>query len=355
MPDSYDAVMLVSFGGPEGPADVMPFLDNVLRGRNIPHERKVEVAHHYDMFGGVSPINAQNRELRELLEAELRRRGHAFKVYWGNRNWDPYIPATLKQMRADGVKRFLVYATSAFSSYSGCRQYRENLNDALAAMGEGAAAYGKIRVFYNHPDFIELNRRNVAAALAQLPSEARANARIVFTAHSIPDAMAATSKYVQQLEESCRLIAAALGDAPDWKLVYQSRSGPPSQPWTGPDVLDHLREQKEQGVTGVVISPVGFVSDHMEVMFDLDVEAKDLCAELALPMVRAATPGNDPLFVSMLAELIEERLTDAPVRRAIGAFGPNHDVCPEGCCRYERPAGPPGHGGRPAPAGPRPV
>jgi ferrochelatase len=162
-------------------------------------------------------------------------------------------------------------------------------------------------------------------------------------------------KLCSRAEESCRLIAAALDETIDWKLVYQSRSGPPSQPWTGPDVLDHLREQKEQGVTGVVISPVGFVSDHMEVLFDLDVEAKDLCAELALPMVRAATPGNDPLFVSMLAELIEERLTDAPVRRAIGTFGPNHDVCPEGCCRYERPSGPPGHGGRPVQAGARPA
>ncbi|MFO1491898.1 MAG: ferrochelatase [Kiritimatiellia bacterium] len=343
MPEAYDAVMLTSFGGPEGPSDVMPFLDNVLRGRNIPHERKVEVAHHYDRFGGVSPINAQNRELRRLLEDELRRRGHAMKVYWGNRNWNPYIPETLEQMRRDGVRRFLAYVTSAFSSYSGCRQYRENLDDALAAMGEGAPAYGKIRVFYNHPDFIGLNRRNVAAALARIPAERRASTRIAFTAHSIPDAMAATSKYLDQLEESCRLVAAAPGGAPDWKLVFQSRSGPPTQPWTGPDILEHLRGLKEQGATDVVISPIGFVSDHMEVLFDLDVEAKELCADIGLNMVRAATPGNDPLFVSMLAELVGERLVDNPVRRSLGDRGPSHDVCPEGCCRYERPAG-----GRPA-------
>ena len=338
MPDSYDAVMLVSFGGPEGPADVMPFLDNVLRGRNIPHERKVEVAHHYDMFGGVSPINAQNRELRERLEAELQRRGRPLKVYWGNRNWDPYIPATLEQMRADGVKRFLAYATSAFSSYSGCRQYRENLNDALAAMGEGAPAYGKIRVFYNHPDFIELSRRNVAAALAQLPAEARANARIVFTAHSIPDAMAATSKYVQQLEESCRLIAAALGDAPDWKLVYQSRSGPPSQPWLEPDVCDTIRALHGQGVKAVILDPIGFISDHMEVLFDLDREAKELAQELGLTLVRAATPGTHPLFIQMIGELIHERTDSSVPRRAIGSRPPNHDVCPVNCCPSGRPA-----------------
>ena len=308
----------------------------------------MEVAHHYHEFGGVSPINQQNRELRQLLEEELRRRGHSLKVYWGNRNWAPYISDALEEMRSDGVRNFLAYVTATFSCYSGCRQYRENLDDAIDAMGEGAPSYGKIRMFFNHPDFIEVHRRNVAAALAQLPGGRRTTTRIAFTAHSIPERMATASQYVEQLQESCRLVAEALGEPVEWQLVYQSRSGMPSQPWTEPDVLDHLRELKEQGVTDVVISPIGFVSDHMEVLFDLDAEARELCDELGLGMARAATPGNDPLFVSMLGELIEERLASHSARRAIGRMGPHPDTCPGDCCRCEQPRG---HPSPPVPAG----
>ena len=332
---SYQAVMIVSFGGPEGPDDVMPFLDNVLRGRNVPEERKREVAHHYDAFGGVSPINAHNRELQALLQAELDRRGVPLKVYWGNRNWTPYIPDVVRQMKEDGVTRALAYTTSAYSSYSGCRQYRENLAAAREAVGPDAPVFDKIRVFYNHPDFVAVNAENVRACLARIPSERHATTHLAFTAHSIPMSMATGCGYQVQLQETCRLVAAEAGVG-DTALVYQSRSGPPGQPWLEPDILAHLDTLRPRGVTDVVVCPVGFVSDHMEVLFDLDVEAKDKAAALGLGFQRAPSAGNHPRFVSMVADLVAERLDPSVPRRSLGDRGPNHDVCPENCCPAAR-------------------
>lgn len=322
----WDAILILSFGGPEGPNEVMPFLENVLRGRNVPEERKREVAHHYDLFGGVSPINEQNRRLRAALERELRAHGRAIPVYFGNRNWHPFVEATLREMTAAGVRRFLLFTTSAFSSYSGCRQYREDVERARAAIGPGAPEFGKIRVFYNHPQFIEVWRETLASELGLMPG-----ARVVFTAHSIPLAMSERCDYAAQLRDACGLVAAAAGVA-RWDLVYQSRSGPPQQPWLEPDVLDHLRALHGEGIREVVLAPIGFVSDHMEVLYDLDHEAKSLCEELGIRMVRTATPGAHPRFVSMIRELIEERMDPQRPKRALGSRGPKEDVCPATCC-----------------------
>jgi ferrochelatase len=327
----YQAVMIVSFGGPEGMQDVMPFLENVLRGRNVPEERKLEVAHHYEQFGGVSPINGHNRELQKLLQAELDRQGVPLKVYWGNRNWTPYIDDVVAQMKADGVKRALAYTTSAYSSYSGCRQYRENIGVACAKTGDGAPVFDKIRVFYNHPEFIGVNAANIQACLDRIPSERRSTTHLVFTAHSIPLSMAGGCDYEKQLREACRLTAEAAGIA-DFQLAFQSRSGPPTQPWLEPDILAHLETLRPRGVTDVVVAPIGFVSDHMEVLFDLDVEASEKAQSLGLGFQRVPCVGNHPRFVSMVCELIRERLVEQPVRRALGDRGPNHDVCPVNCC-----------------------
>lgn len=346
----YQAVFIVSFGGPEGMDDVMPFLDNVLRGRNVPHERKLEVAHHYEMFGGVSPLNGHNRELQTLLQDELNRHGIPLKVYWGNRNWAPYIEDVLRQMQADGVTRALAYMTSAYSSYSGCRQYRENIIAAREKIGPGAPEVDKIRAFYNHPEFIGVNAERIAAELSKIPVERRGSTHLAFTAHSIPLSMATGCGYQAQLEDACALAAAAAGLS-DFALVYQSRSGPPTQPWLEPDILAHLDALKARGVTDVIVSPIGFVSDHMEVLFDLDVEAKEKAESLGLHFYRAPSAGNHPRFVAMIRELIQERLAPAPVRRALGSRGPNHDVCPVNCClpaRRPEGAGGPPSGGQPA-------
>jgi ferrochelatase len=333
VPSAYDAILFVSFGGPEGRDDVIPFLENVLRGRNVPRERMLEVAEHYYHFDGVSPINRQTRELIDAVTTRLRQRGVMLPVYWGNRNWRPLLPDALRQMAEDGVRRALSFVTAAHSSYSGCRQYRQNVIDAQAAVGGDAPAVDKIRVFYNHPDFIAANADRVREALNALPETARQDCQMAFTAHSIPDSMAATCDYVRQLEETCRLVAAAAGIPDDrWKLVYQSRSGRPQDPWLEPDILAHLRDLQSAGVPGVVISPVGFLSDHMEVLYDLDVEAADLCAELELPLARAGTVGTHPRFVEMVCKLIEERLNPACSKEAIGQYGPNWDICEEGCC-----------------------
>jgi len=329
---NYDAILVVSFGGPEGPDEVMPFLDNVLRGKNVPEARKKEVAHHYELFGGVSPINAQNRELVEKVGAGLRDKGIDLPVMLANRNTEPFIPDVLGECRDRGYDKVLAYVTSGFSCYSGCRQYRENLMDAQEALGEGAPDFDKIRVFFNHPLFIEVVSDNVAAALDLVSEDRRGDARVVFTAHSIPMAMAETSQYTQQLSEAARLVMERL-ERPDWDLVYQSRSGPPSMPWLEPDICDHLDDLKEQGHTAVVVCPLGFVSDHMEVLFDLDLEARDHAAEIGLEYVRASTPGNDPRMIEMIVELIRERLEDWPERRTIGRLPPKHDVCPENCCQ----------------------
>src|SRR3712207_4003757 len=246
MTQAFDALLVVSFGGPEGMGEVMPFLENVLRGRNVPPERMQEVAHHYELFGGVSPINEQNRRLIAAVERELSEQGPRLPVYWGNRNWHPLLADTLRRMRDDGVRRALAFVTSAYSSYSGCRQYREDIERARAEAGEGAPQVDKLRAFFNHPGFVGPNAENVRAALAEIPAERRERAEIAFTAHSIPSAMAAGCDYESQLRETCRLVADGAGHG-DWRLAFQSRSGPPAQPWLGPDICDHLRALRREG------------------------------------------------------------------------------------------------------------
>ena len=325
----FDAILVVSFGGPEGMDDVIPFLENVTRGRNVPRERLEKVADHYELFGGVSPINAQNRALIAALRVELDDHGLGLPIYFGNRNWDPFLAATLQEMADDGVERALAFFTSAYSSYSGCRQYRENLFEAQQAVGSRAPEVLRMRAFFNHPGWIEANADHVREALARVP--AGRDAHIAFTAHSIPIAMAQACRYEDQLRESARLVAEAVG-ATDTALVYQSRSGPPHVPWLEPDILDHLREAADRGVEDVVISPIGFVSDHLEVLYDLDVEARNVAGELGLNLVRASSASTHPAFVGMIRELIEERLGLADGRRAVGRYAASHDVCPVDCC-----------------------
>ena len=326
----YDALVVVSFGGPEGMDDVLPFLENVLRGRNVPRERMLQVAHHYEMFGGVSPINQQNRELIGALKNELAAHGPNLPIYWGNRNWHPLLPDTFRQMARDGVRNALAFVTSAYSSFSSCRQYRQNIFDAQTEVGPEAPRIDKLRAFYDHPLFIEANVEHIRRALAKLDQSARSQAQLVFTAHSIPEAMAANCEYAPQLAEAGKLIADALG-IDRWRVVYQSRSGSPSQPWLGPDIGDYLRELATQGISSVVVAPIGFVSDHMEVVYDLDYEAQNIAKELGITMVRAATAGTHPAFVQMIRELIIERIHNEPAR-FLGTRGPGHDVCPVDCC-----------------------
>lgn len=325
---TYDAVLLLSFGGPEKPEDVIPFLENVLRGRDVPHERMLEVAEHYYHFGGKSPINDQNRLLIASLQSELSRTGPNLPVYWGNRNWHPFLADTLRQMRADGVKRALAFVTSVFSSYSGCRQYLEDIQRARAEVGPDAPYVGKLRSFYNHPLFIEAQSDEVRAALEQVPAERRQAAEVMFSAHSVPVSMAESSDYEKQLNESCRLVAERLNIG-HWRLVYQSRSGPPHQAWLAPDITQVLSELASG--TDVVIVPIGFISDHMEVLYDLDTEARQICEARGVRMLRAPTVGVHPSFVKMIRELIGERLGQCPAR-ALGQYGPHHAECEEGCC-----------------------
>lgn len=337
----YDALLVVAFGGPEKREDVIPFLENVLRGRNVPRERMLEVAEHYYHFDGVSPINAQVRELIAALEAELSRCDVRLPIYWGNRNWNPVLDQTLERMASDGVKRALGLVLAAYSSYSSCRQYRENVKDARDAVGDAAPAVDKIRVFYNHPEFIAANADRVREAIDRLPADRRDRFHIAFTAHSIPTSMADACDYEKQLTEACRLTAEAVGvPAERCKLAYQSRSGRPTDPWLEPDVCDHLDDLHASGVQEVVVMPIGFLSDHMEVLFDLDEEAADKADALGMTMVRASTVGVHPRFVGMLRELIEEHLGAGEERRAIGCFGPSHDVCPADCCPAPRRGGP---------------
>ncbi len=326
----YDSVLVLSFGGPEKHEDVILFLENVLRGKNVPRVRMLEVAEHYYHFDGKSPINQQNRELVAALQAELNRNGPALPVYWGNRNWHPLLADTLRQMHAEGRKRTLAYVTSAFSSYSGCRQYLEDIAKAQKEIGPEAPRIDKIRAFYNHPCFIETVAGRVDAAFEQLPPQDRESAKLLFTAHSIPLSMVESSDYNRQLLESCRLVAEKIAQ-PQWSLVYQSRSGPPQQPWLEPDVNAVIRSLHSEGVRSLVLSPIGFISCHMEVLYDLDTESRQLCEGLGIRMVRAATPGSHPTFIGMLRELIAERNGLCPPR-AIGQYGPNHDVCPANCC-----------------------
>jgi len=339
---NYDAVLLVSFGGPDGPDDVLPFLENVLRGRNVPRERMLEVAEHYQHFGGKSPINEQNRALLKALEEELARRGPHLPIYWGNRNWHPLLTDTLREMADAGVKRAIAFVTSAYSSYSGCRQYRENIAAAAAALGDRAPTVDKIRVFFNHPGFVGPMAANVRQALDHFPAGDRASIPVLFTAHSIPTSMSDGCRYVNQLTEATRLVAEQAGVA-NSQLVYQSRSGPPTQPWLEPDICAAIRTLHAAGSRQLVIAPIGFISDHMEVLYDLDTEAADLCRELGVDMARAATVGTDPAFIGMIRDLIAERHYDLTERAAIGSLPANHDVCPLDCCpapamrRPERP------------------
>ena len=338
--DNFDALLLISFGGPEGPEDVMPFLENVLRGKNVPRERMLEVAEHYNHFGGVSPINEQNRQLLSAIKKELADHNIDLPVYWGNRNWHPLIPDALAEMKKDGVKNALAFFTSAYSCYSGCRQYRENIINAQTEIGDEAPQVHKLRMFFNHPLYTQASVDRVMDAFANVAEDKKDKTHFVFTAHSIPNSMADGCKYSTQLTEACRLIMESVGDY-KWNLVYQSRSGPPSQPWLEPDVCDFMDELKAKGVEDVVVMPVGFVSDHMEVLFDLDTEAMEKCEELGIRMQRAKSVGVHPKFISMIRHLILERTSGAE-KLAVGNMPPNHDVCPVDCClpgkRPTRPA-----------------
>lgn len=355
----YDAVLLLSFGGPEGPDDVMPFLENVTRGRGIPRERLEAVAEHYLHFGGRSPINDQNRALLAALRAELDARGVDLPLLWGNRNWAPYLVDALREAHEAGTRRVVTVVTSAYSSYSGCRQYREDIAAALAVLAaEGRALeVDKVRHYYNHPGFVAPVVDAVSAGLAGLPAAARERARVVFVTHSVPTAMDEVSgegstvgggAYVKQHLDVAGTVMSSVGSSvaadggavPGWDLVYCSRSGPPTQPWLEPDVNDHLEKLAADGTTGVVVVPVGFVSDHMEVVFDLDTEAAQTAERLGLPFVRVPTVGTDPRFVAGLVDLVVERAALArrgdPERPATGALGPSHVTCPVGCCRNLR-------------------
>jgi ferrochelatase len=334
----YDALLLLSFGGPEGPDDVMPFLRNVTRGRGVPEDRLAAVADHYLHFGGVSPINAQNRGLLAALRIEFDAHGIDLPLYWGNRNWKPYVADAVRHMRDDGVRRALVFATSATSSYSGCRQYRDDLAQARAVAGAGAPELVKLRHFFDHPGFIEALGEAVRSALDQLPGDLRAEARLVFTAHSIPVTMNDLSGpernrlYEQQQRETARLVAEAVrGPGAEFDLVWQSRSGPPQVPWLEPDINDHLRALAAKQVRAVVVCPSGFVSDHVEVRWDLDTEARETAAELGIAYARAGTAGQHPAFVAAIRELVQERLTGAQPR-ALGTLGLCGVDCPAGCC-----------------------
>ena len=350
----YDAFLLVSFGGPEGPADVMPFLENVTRGRGVPRNRLAEVARHYDVFGGVSPINEQCRDLLAAIGKDFAGAGLDLPLYWGNRNWHPFLAETVAQMAADGVRHAIAFVTSGYGSYSSCRQYLDDI-EAARAQVHGAPRIDKIRHFFNHPGFTGAVAQAARAAITALPPVVQHDAWLVFTAHSVPAAMAAASGpagglYPAQLAEAARLVAGQLaaeeGHKRPWRLCYQSRSGPPAVPWLGPDICDQLTDLAADGAPAVVVVPVGFVSDHVEVLYDLDIEAARAAERLGLPMARAATPGTDPRFVSMITELVVERSSQPAQVQALGSLPPGPDFCPNDCCRVPaaRPAAPPGAG-----------
>ena len=300
----FDAVLVISFGGPQGHDDIRPFLANVLRGRRVSPERVEEVANHYELFGGVSPITELTRRQANGLRDRLGAAGRPLPVYVGMRNWHPYLTDTLKQMRADGVRRAIGFIAAAHHSYSSCQQYRENVAAAQQELRRDGSSVEITFVdsWFDHPHFIAANAAHVRDALNRLPANVRAEARIVFTAHSIPKAMADASRYEHQLSTSCAAIAADVGRR--WALVYQSRSGRPQDPWLEPDVCDYLRQERERGLVAAVICPVGFVCDHIEVLYDLDREAADVCASISLPMTRAAAVNDDPLFIDMMADVV---------------------------------------------------
>jgi ferrochelatase len=346
----YDALLLVSFGGPEGPSDVLPFLENVTRGRGIPPERLAEVGAHYLGFGGVSPINTQNRALIAAVEQDFAANGLRLPVYWGNRNWDPYLSDALAQLADDGARRVLALLTSAYSSYSGCRQYRENLAAATAPLGDRAPHVDRVRHYFNHPGFIETMVATTLEAVARVPEDSH----LLFVTHSIPEVMNEGSgptghAYVAQHRDVARLVAAGVAAVierdPAFDLVYCSRSGAAHQPWLEPDINDHLEVLSAMRAPGVVLVPIGFVSDHMEVKYDLDVEAMQTAKRLGLPCARAATVGTDPRFVAAIRELVLELAAlvrgESTIRRSLGELGPSHDICPVGCCPNLRDPGRP--------------
>lgn len=330
---NIDAVLVLSFGGPEGPDDVMPFLRNVTRGRNVPDERLATVAEQYALFGGRSPINDQCRSLIEALTTELADHKIDLPIYWGNRNWHPLLSDTVAEMTDDGIKRAAVFVTSAFGSYSGCRQYREDLARASDQVGNRGPELVKLRLFYNHPGFVQPLADNLSQAVAGETIDRR----VVFTAHSIPMSMAQACAYEDQLAEAAQLVMTEAGlDGQHWDLVYQSRSGPPAVPWLEPDVNDHLADLHQCGVRAAALVPLGFVSDHMEVLFDLDTQAAATAAELDLDLIRVPTVGTDPRFITMIRQLIEERRSGQP-KLALGSAGPWPDECPDGHCIPVRP------------------
>lgn len=348
MPPAFDAILLLSFGGPEGPEDVVPFLENVTRGRGVPPERLEEVAEQYLRFGGRSPINDQNRALLDALRAELDRRHHDLPLHWGNRNWAPYIEDTMAQIAAAGHRRVLAVSTSAYSSYSACRQYLDDIDRAVAAVRDAGAEppeVTKVRPYWNHPGFVLAMVERIHAALESLAPADRNRARLVFTAHSVPLSMAETSDYqAQLLDEATMLVERAAAPrtstartgSPDdgdrgWDLVYQSRSGPRQVPWLEPDIVDHLRALHARGEDVVVVVPIGFTSDHMEVVYDLDTQAAEAAAGLGMTMVRAGTVGTHPLFVRGLVDILDEHLVGR-LPAALGALGPRVHPCRPGCC-----------------------
>jgi len=370
VPVAYDALLLAGFGGPEGQDDVIPFLRNVTRGRGIPDERLEEVAHHYRHFGGVSPINGQNRALKAALETELARRGIDLPVYWGNRNWEPYLEDAVREAADAGDTTLLAVATSAYSSFSSCRQYREDFARVLTDTGLGeTVSIDKVRQFFDHPGFVRPFVDGVRDAVAAFLADGIAPdaVRVLFSTHSIPTADADRSgprdlswpeggAYATQHRAVAEVVMAAVaGQVPGaediaWELVYQSRSGPPTQPWLEPDVNDVIASLPEQGVAAVAIVPLGFMSDHMEVLWDLDTEAMEAAEEAGVRAVRTPTPGVDPVFVSGLVDLVEERLRGTAVadRPHETALGPWFDVCRPGCCENIR------AGFKPAAAGLKP-
>jgi ferrochelatase len=336
-PARYDGLLLLSFGGPEGPDDVMPFLENVVRGRGVPRERLLAVAEHYQHFDGISPINDQNRALLAAVRADFTAHGLALPVFWGNRNWHPFVTDAVREMAEHGVRHALVLVTSAYASYSGCRQYQDDLARASEQVANAPELH-KLRHYFDHPGFVEPQVAAVRSAVAHIDPSRRVTTQLVFTAHSIPVAMNDASGpnrdglYAAELLAASRLVAEAGAPGLGWDLVWQSRSGPPSMPWLEPDVNDHLRALAATGVSDVVVVPVGFVSDHVEVLWDLDHEASRTAAELGLGFQRTASPGADPRFVAMVRELVTERLDDEAPRRALSPLGPSHDTCPPGCC-----------------------
>jgi ferrochelatase len=351
-PVAYDAIVLAGFGGPEGQDDVIPFLRNVTRGRGIPDERLEEVAHHYRHFGGVSPINQQNRELKAALEAELAARGVDLPVIWGNRNWDPYLTDALREAKERGFRTLIGLATSAYSSYSSCRQYREDFAMALESTGlAGELRIDKVRQYFDHPGFVAPFVAGVRDALAELAGRGVADSaiRVLFATHSIPTGDAERSgprdrtfegggAYPAQHLAVAEVVMREAGSEVPWQLVYQSRSGPPTQPWLEPDVNDVIAALPGEGVEAVVIVPLGFVSDHMEVLWDLDTEAVETATEHGLIAIRTPTPGTHPAYVRGLVDLVLERVQGAPAvdRPALTALGPWYDVCRPGCCENAR-------------------